>query len=397
MARVRVERLHKRYRGGIEALREIDLDFPDGEFTCILGPSGCGKSTILKLIAGIEEATSGRVLFDDDDVTHVTPERRDVAMVFQSYGLYPNMTAGENICFPLMLRRMPVQERRLRLAEVAELLGIQRTLDRHPRMLSGGERQRVALARAIVRQPRVFLLDEPISNLDAHLRASTREELKRIHARLKATFIYVTHDQDDAEAMGDRVVVMSAGAVQQVGSPSEIYHQPGNRFVASFVGRLPMTMIQGAIVEDAGRAWFEAGSLRLDLGPATSADLPARGNAILGLRPEAVLATGAARPSPNGHAQDPDGVVTLTEVSAPDHYATVRVGEHLVRARMSEEALLSVDDRAFLTIDRSRMRFFDPETGDRIVPSGESARASQSASESASTMAGSVPTTTGGP
>jgi len=358
---VRLEGIHKRYRGNVDVLQDLDLDFADGEFTCILGPSGCGKSTILKLIAGIEEVTAGRILFDDDDVTHVTPERRDVAMVFQSYGLYPNMSARDNISFPLVLRRVPRPEREARVKAVAEMLGIVRTLDRQPRQLSGGERQRVALARAIVRDPRVFLLDEPISNLDAHLRASTREELKRIHATLKATFIYVTHDQDDAEAMGDRVVVLAGGAVQQYDLPTRIYHQPANRFVASFVGRLPMNFVEGALTHEDGSVWFEAGELRLDLGPAPAeASLPPR--VVLGVRPEAIVATAAA----DGQEARTGGPVTLTEVIAPDQYATVRVGSLSLRARMLEEAPLRVDDQARLTINRSRVHLFDPEKGTRL-------------------------------
>jgi multiple sugar transport system ATP-binding protein len=361
VARVRLERLGKRYRGGVDVLDGLDLEFPDGEFTCILGPSGCGKSTILKLIAGIEEVTAGRILFDDDDVTQVTPERRDVAMVFQSYGLYPNMSARQNIDFPLMLRKLPRREREERVEEVAAMLGISSVMDRQPRMLSGGERQRVALARAIVRDPRVFLLDEPISNLDAHLRASTREELKRIHSRLRATFIYVTHDQDDAEAMGDRVVVMASGAVQQVDTPTRIYQQPASRFVASFVGRLPMTQIDGEVVDDGDHAWFEADALRLDLGPRSDGRAPGPGRAVLGLRPEAVVATAAG--SEDG---GPHGTVTLTEVIAPDQYAQVRIGPHQIRARILEESPLAVGARARITVDRSRLHFFDPLTGTRL-------------------------------
>ncbi|MDQ3937336.1 MAG: ABC transporter ATP-binding protein, partial [Chloroflexota bacterium] len=227
-------------------MAETSITFRDGLFTCILGPSGSGKSTILKLLAGIEEVTSGRIWFDGSDVTHVTPERRDVAMVFQSYALYPQMTARDNIAFPLQLRGVARAERYRRVDEVAALLGIGPTLDRLPRQLSGGERQRVALGRAIVRAPKVFLLDEPISNLDANLRMQTREELKRIHAELKATFIYVTHDQDDASAMGDEVVVMAAGRIHQADRPADVYHRPADRFVASFLGRLPMNFLKGS-------------------------------------------------------------------------------------------------------------------------------------------------------
>ena len=359
MAEVRLERVHKTYRGGVNALGATDLTFVDGEFTCVLGPSGSGKSTVLKLIAGIEEVSGGRIWFDQDDVTHVTPERRDIAMVFQSYGLYPNMTARDNIAFPLMLRGIGREERYHQVDEVAEMLGIRPHLGRHPRALSGGERQRVALARAIVRKPRVFLLDEPISNLDANLRATTREELKRLHQQLQATFIYVTHDQDDAEAMGDRVIVMAAGEVQQVDSPGTVYRRPANRFVASFVGRLPMNFIPGALVVDGGRSWFESGTIRVDLG---LADLNARGRSVvLGIRPEGV----AVSPRSEDHAIH--GAVTLTEVIAPDDYATIDVEGGTLRARLVPDSGLRVGDLVDVDFHPAQLLFFDPDSGERFT------------------------------
>jgi multiple sugar transport system ATP-binding protein len=364
MAKVRLEHVTKEYRGGIRAVDDMDLTFEDGVFTCILGPSGSGKSTILKLIAGIEEVSSGRILFDDRDVTEVTPERRDVAMVFQSYGLYANMTARDNIGFPLMVRKVPRPERQRMIDEVAEMLGITRTLGRYPRQLSGGERQRVALARAIVRKPKVFLLDEPVSNLDANLRARAREELKRLHRALGATFIYVTHDQDDAEAMGDRVVVMTDGRVQQYDPPAVVYHRPANRFVAAFLGRLPMNFVSGRIVDAEGRSWFEASGLRIELGPRADGNVPAEGPVALGVRPEAVLASPPRAGEGPGEAVR--GTVTLTEVVAPDEYATVRVGEHTVRARMREGEPVEIDSPAELSFVTRRIHFFDPQTGDRL-------------------------------
>lgn len=365
MAEVRIERLRKEYRGGVNALRETSLVFADGEFTCVLGPSGSGKSTLLRMIAGIEEVTSGRILFDGEDVTQVTPERRDVAMVFQTYGLYPTMTVRDNIAFPLMLRHISRVERERQVLEVAEMLGIADKLERQPRALSGGERQRVALARAIVRKPRVFLLDEPISNLDAHLRATTREWLKRLHAQLGATFIYVTHDQDDAEAMSDRVVVMADGSVQQNDTPGTIYRQPANRFVASFVGRLPMNFLRGSLVDDAGRAWFVAGPIRIDIAPAgavTAGDL-----VVLGIRPEGV----SIRPA-SGESKT-RGTVTLTEVIAPDVYATVVVGDLSIRARVGFDDAVQVGDVVAVSFVRSQVLFFDPNTGGRLtLPDGAS-------------------------
>ena len=358
MAEVRIERLRKEYRGGVNALNETSLVFADGEFTCVLGPSGSGKSTLLRMIAGIEEVTSGRILFDGDDVTNVTPERRDVAMVFQTYGLYPQMSIRDNIAFPLMLRKVPKGERNEQVRDVAHLLGIADKLDRHPRALSGGERQRVALARAIVRKPRVFLLDEPISNLDAHLRATTREWLTRLHAKLGATFIYVTHDQDDSEAMSDRVVVMASGSVQQCDSPGAIYRRPANRFVASFVGRLPMNFIEGELVEEDRGERFRSGSLAVDL--ASVGRLPT-GRVVLGVRPEGVVLRGAEDGSLRG-------TITLTEVIAPDVYATVAVGDLSLRARLGFDEPTRAGDTVSVSFLPSHLLFFDPESGQRLVP-----------------------------
>jgi multiple sugar transport system ATP-binding protein len=357
VAEVRLDRVVKRYPGSsTDALQETSLTFEDGLFTCILGPSGSGKSTILKMLAGIDEVTSGRILMDGGDITNVTPERRDVAMVFQSYALYPSMNARDNIAFPLMLRGLNRADRYRRVDEVAEMLGIGGLLDRPPRALSGGERQRVALGRAIVRSPKVFLLDEPISNLDANLRATTREELKRIHQQLLATFIYVTHDQDDAEAMSDRVVVMSRGAVQQYDTPTAIYRRPANRFVASFVGRLPMSFIPGEIRSEATGPRFEAGLVRIDLGETAS---PPAGSIVVGVRPEGV-SIGAA-----GNGRLP-GHVTLTEVVAPDVYATVSVGDVSLRARTSADHAINVGDEVGVSFVRSQLLFFDAATGERL-------------------------------
>lgn len=247
MATVRLEHLSKTYRGGVSALADLSVTIPNGEFVCILGPSGSGKSTALKLLAGIEEATAGQIFFDAEEVTRTTPERRDVAMVFQSYGLYPQMNVFDNIAFPLMLRNVPKAERARQVEEVCRLLGIGKLLKRYPRQLSGGERQRVALGRAIVRKPKVFLLDEPLRNLDANLRVSMRQELRRIHEILGATFVYVTHDQDDALAMGDRVLVLADGKLQQYDAAARVYQYPANRFVASFLGRLPMNFFSGSV------------------------------------------------------------------------------------------------------------------------------------------------------
>jgi multiple sugar transport system ATP-binding protein len=246
------------------------------------------------------------------------------------------------------------------------MLGIGELLDRHPRALSGGERQRVALGRAIVRNPKVFLLDEPISNLDANLRATTREELKRIHQQLGATFIYVTHDQDDAEAMGDRVVVMARGEVQQVAPPSAIYRRPANRFVASFVGRLPMNFIPGLILAENGRTWFASDVIRVEL--RNDASPPPPGPVVLGIRPEGVSI------APHGSPSAMTGTVTLTEVIAPDEYATVLVADRTLRARVPAE-LVTVGDQVGVTFSPSYLLFFDPESGMRIDTSPDAVSA----------------------
>ncbi|MBA2634381.1 MAG: ABC transporter ATP-binding protein [Chloroflexi bacterium] len=363
MAEVRLDRVTKRYRGlSVNALQETSLTFKDGLFTCVLGPSGSGKSTILKLLAGIEEVTSGRIYFDGVEVTQVTPERRDVAMVFQSYALYPNMTARDNIAFPLQLRGLSRRERYRRVDEVAAMLGIGATLDRHPRQLSGGERQRVALGRAIVREPKVFLLDEPISNLDANLRMQTREELKRIHAQLKATFIYVTHDQDDASAMGDEVVVMAAGRIHQTAPPADVYHRPADRFVASFLGRLPINFVTGVVSAESGSLVLrtEEGP-ELDLGSGMNGFAVPRGRVLIGVRPEAVLATRADVGGPGVL-----GTVTLTEVVPPDKYVTASVEGWSVRARVDDADNLAPGDAVRLGFKLSSLHFFDLGSEQRL-------------------------------
>jgi ABC-type sugar transport system ATPase subunit len=366
VAEVRLDGVTKRYRGlGADALHETSVTFRDGLFTCVLGPSGSGKSTILKLLAGIEEVTSGRIFFDDVDVTRVTPERRDVAMVFQSYALYPNMTARDNIAFPLQLRGLSREDRYRRVDEVAALLGIGPTLDRHPRQLSGGERQRVALGRAIVREPKVFLLDEPISNLDANLRMQTREELKRIHAKLKATFIYVTHDQDDASAMGDEVVVMASGRIHQTAPPAEVYRRPADRFVASFLGRLPMNFVTGVVERDGGELILQVqDGPTVNLGQvAEQFRMPAE-RVLIGIRPESVT---ARRTDEKG-----DGVVgevVITEVFPPERYATASVEGWPVRARVVDDDV-GPGDLVRLRFAIPALHFFDPDSEVRLEELG---------------------------
>jgi multiple sugar transport system ATP-binding protein len=264
MAQVHLERVSKIYPGGVTAVNAIDLNVADREFVVLVGPSGCGKSTTLRMIAGLEEITSGVIRIGDRVVNDVPPKDRDIAMVFQNYALYPHMTVFQNMGFGLKLRKMPKAQIHQRVTEAARLLDIVHLLDRKPKALSGGQRQRVAVGRAIVREPAAFLFDEPLSNLDAKLRVTTRAELKRLHQRLKTTTIYVTHDQEEAMTLGDRIVAMKDGVIQQADTPLATYNHPRNRFVAGFIGMPPMNFFDGAIKIVDGRMLFEEGTLKRD-------------------------------------------------------------------------------------------------------------------------------------
>ncbi|MEM8834895.1 MAG: sn-glycerol-3-phosphate ABC transporter ATP-binding protein UgpC [Planctomycetota bacterium] len=258
MAQVTLESVRKVYGKDVVAVESFGLDIADGEFIVLVGPSGCGKSTTLRMVAGLEEITGGTVRIGERVVNNVLPKDRDIAMVFQNYALYPHMTVYKNMAFGLTLRKMPREEISKRVNEAADLLGISHLLERKPKALSGGQRQRVALGRAIVREPSVFLFDEPLSNLDAKLRATTRTEIKRLHKRLRTTTIYVTHDQTEAMTLGDRIVVMSDGKVQQVDTPLGVYKRPANRFVGAFVGATPMNFVEGKIESADDGLWFTA-------------------------------------------------------------------------------------------------------------------------------------------
>src|SRR5688572_5263093 len=263
MARVDLQKVSKHYPG-VKAVDSIDLAVADQEFVVLVGPSGCGKSTTLRMIAGLEEVSGGTIRIGERIVNHVAPKDRDIAMVFQNYALYPHMTVYKNLAFGLKLRRMPKAQIQQRVAEAARILEIEHLLDRKPRQLSGGQRQRVAVGRAIVREPAAFLFDEPLSNLDAKLRVTTRAELKRLHHRLKTTTIYVTHDQEEAMSLGDRIVVMRDGVIQQADAPLLTYNYPINRFVAGFIGMPPMNFFDGALKVEGGQLVFEEGRLRSD-------------------------------------------------------------------------------------------------------------------------------------
>src|SRR5919198_3059436 len=285
MAEIVLDHLSKVYPGGVVAVDDVSLRIGDGEFIVLVGPSGCGKSTLLRLIAGLEEASQGTISIGDSDVTTLAPRRRDVAMVFQSYALYPHMNVRQNIGYGLKVRRTPKEEAKRRVEEVAALLGLEALLDRRPAQLSGGQRQRVAMGRAIVREPKAFLMDEPLSNLDAKLRVQMRAEIARIQKALHVTTLYVTHDQVEAMTMGDRVAVMRGGVLQQVDTPQRIYDAPANLFVASFVGSPPMNIFEARVEAQGTRLVF--GETQLDLGNRSLREYDGRRVAV-GIRPEEV-------------------------------------------------------------------------------------------------------------
>src|SRR5213595_806146 len=275
MAKVLLKDLNKSYDGGVRAVKNVNLEINDHEFVVLVGPSGCGKTTTLRMVAGLEDITSGEISIDGKVVNNLAPMDRDIAMVFQNYALYPHMSVYQNMAFGLRMRKFDKPEIDRRVRHAADVLGIQVLLDRRPRQLSGGQRQRVALGRAIVRNPRVFLFDEPLSNLDAALRVQMRVELKRLHERLETTAIYVTHDQVEAMTLGDRVVVMKDGVVHQVGEPLELYRKPANRFVASFIGSPAMNFAEVTITEASGALTAESSGFRVLVPPARAGNLKA--------------------------------------------------------------------------------------------------------------------------
>ena len=320
MADVRLEGIGKVYPGGVRAVEQVDLEVADGEFVVLVGPSGCGKSTTLRMVAGLEDVTEGDLWIGDRRVNDVAARDRDIAMVFQNYALYPHLTVRRNLSFGLERRRKALGLSKANISEMVERtaasLGIESLLDRLPKALSGGQRQRVAVGRALVRNPEVFLLDEPLSNLDARLRIEMRTELKMLHRRLKSTMLYVTHDQEEAMSLGDRLVVMHEGRVQQVGSPMEIYRQPANRFVGSFVGTPGMNMLEGSVVDGADGPRF-----KLNSGAELSCPLTDhRGEAVLGVRPESLRFKSAEE-----NSSGPVGMVEAVERYGDRGDAIIRI------------------------------------------------------------------------
>jgi multiple sugar transport system ATP-binding protein len=346
----------------------VDLDVADGEFIVFVGPSGCGKTTTLRMIAGLESISAGQILLDGQVINRVPPRHRDLAMVFQNYALYPHMRVFDNIAYALRLRGVPISEIRRRVHDVAGLLGIEPLLDRWPGQLSGGQRQRVALGRAIVREPRGFLMDEPLSNLDAQLRVQMRREIIRLQRQLGTTTIYVTHDQVEALTMGDRIVVMRDGVVQQIGQPDTVYRRPRNLFVARFIGSPAMKLADGNLGSRDGHLVLETSGTAIPLSDGVRAALargasPASGRITWGIRPED-LAVMPGDQATDGHLR---GVIDLMEHLGADAYASVKVGDDVYVARVSPDTPLAEDQPVALTINVEKIHLFDGATGSALL------------------------------
>jgi ABC-type sugar transport system ATPase subunit len=378
MAEIRLERVTKSF-GSVTAVDDISLEIHDGEFLVLVGPSGCGKSTLLRMIAGLEDVTAGDIYIGERDVTDLAPRSRDIAMVFQTYALYPHMSVRQNIGYGLKARRMPKQEIATRVAAVAELLGLDELLDRRPAQLSGGQRQRVAMGRAIVRQPQAFLLDEPLSNLDAKLRVGMRASLAQLHQRLGVTTVYVTHDQTEAMTLGQRVAVMRDGHLLQVDRPKQLYEHPNNLFIAAFIGSPAMNLVDATVDGDAVRF----GQYRVPFADGRPPD-GVRDRVVLGIRPESFEDAAFAPGLPTIQAR----IEVLEELGADAHVffhvdappITAEVleatsesllpGRALFTARVDAQTTARVGESMQLAVDARRFHFFDPETGVRLSQAG---------------------------
>jgi multiple sugar transport system ATP-binding protein len=357
MARVTLDRLRKVYPNGFVGVDDATFDIADGELLVLVGPSGCGKSTLLRMIAGLETITSGELRIGDRLVNDLPPKERDIAMVFQSYALYPHMTVAENLGFALKLRGMSKPDIAARVSEAAAMLELDKLLDRKPAALSGGQRQRVALGRSLVRHPQVFLLDEPLSNLDAKLRSGMRVEIARLHRKLGATMVYVTHDQIEAMTLGQRIVVLRDGRIQQIDTPMALYRRPANLFVATFLGSPAMNVLRGRLVDEGGFALELGGGARVRL----PASLPAAWTGrelALGIRPEHLQ---PAEPTAGFKAE-----VEVVERVGSETYVNLRHGSHLLVARMAADVLVEPGQSLSLRPDPGALHFFDAASGERL-------------------------------
>lgn len=363
MARIRFESVGKQYPNGFVALKDLNLDIADKEFLVLLGPSGCGKSTTLNMIAGLEDVTEGNLFFDDEVMNIVPPHKRDVAMVFQSYALYPNKSVYDNIAFGLKMRKHPKGEIDRRVRDAARRLEIEALLDRRPDQLSGGQRQRVALGRAMVRQPQVFLMDEPLSNLDAALRISMRAEIKQLHQAMQTTFVYVTHDQAEALTLADRIVVMKSGVVQQMGTPDTIYEKPANMFVAAFLGNPSINFLEGRLVASGGLVHFQRGNLMLRLPMETGARVQGQvgRDVVLGLRAEDVEPAGASE------ADCLSGRVLSVLPVGSDQFLEIEIENVKTFLRFGKEEKHQIGEQVRLRVNLNRLHLFDRESTQNLL------------------------------
>ncbi len=363
MAEVKLENVHKVYEGKVTAVKDVNLTIQDKEFVVLVGPSGCGKSTALRMIAGLEEISKGTISIDGKVVNDVAPKDRDIAMVFQNYALYPHMSVYENLAFGLKLRKYDKQEIESRVRKAAKILGIEQYLERKPKALSGGQRQRVALGRAIVRQPKVFLFDEPLSNLDANLRVHMRTEISRLHRQLQSTMIYVTHDQIEAMSMGDRIVVMKDGIVQQVDAPLALYHHPANKFVAGFIGSPTMNFIQGTIVQNGSLRFLqERSNFALPVVPGKEQKLKShiKSQITLGIRPEHIY---AQRPSGVESVSSFKVTVEVVEPVGNEIFVYFSTGtDSQYVARIATDTPPEVGKPFEMFFDTSKVHFFEKAT-----------------------------------
>ncbi len=363
MADLKLDAVRKVYANGQVAVAGASFEILDGEFLVLVGPSGCGKSTLLRMIAGLESITSGTLSIGERVVNDVAPKDRDIAMVFQSYALYPHMSVGENLAFGLKLRGTPAEEIRQRVGEAAATLELEALLERKPGQLSGGQRQRVALGRALVRNPSVFLLDEPLSNLDARLRLSMRVEIAKLHRRLGTTMVYVTHDQIEAMTLGQRIVVLKDGEIQQIDTPMNLYARPANLFVAGFLGSPAMNFLRGQVIEQDGLK-LDTGEFRiaLDATPELAAHARAHvaGELIAGLRPEDLAPVTSSSPAQFGALLD------LIEPVGNEIFLNLRSGDTALVARVPPQTLPSAGTRIELGFDPTRLHLFDPATRRRL-------------------------------
>jgi len=370
MATLELRNVNKTYGSGLpDTLKNIELKINDGEFLILVGPSGCGKSTLMNCIAGLENISGGAILVDDSDISGMSPKDRDIAMVFQSYALYPTMTVRENIAFGLKIRKMAPAAIEEEVARVAKLLQIEHLLARKPGQLSGGQQQRVAMGRALARRPKIYLFDEPLSNLDAKLRVEMRTEMKLMHQRLKTTTVYVTHDQIEAMTLGDKVAVMKDGIIQQFGTPKDIYNDPANLFVASFIGSPPMNFIPLRLQRKDGRlvALLDSGQARCELALSIDEAGIEDREVILGMRPEQIALVGSepsALPSIRAEVQ-------VTEPTGPDTLVFVTLNQTKVCCRLAPDMAPQVGETLNLQFDPSKVLLFDAKSGERLGVVGQ--------------------------